>query len=141
PARLGQRGRRVRLEHHRRAPGPAALQAGRRRGADRDHPRRRLPDHPHGRRYRMKVSPAARVAAGATAVIAVLYVIGVIVLNVLFASHQTGQSDYYLGTRLATAAHDPAILSQSAATAGSSDDVDADSAPVFLWLVNAAGAV
>ncbi len=36
----------------------------------------------------MKLSPAARVAAGATAVIAVLYVIGVIVFNVLFASHQ-----------------------------------------------------
>jgi signal transduction histidine kinase len=92
----------------------------------------------------MKVSPAARVAAGATAVIAVLYVIGVIVFNVLFASHQTAQSDYYLGTRLAAAAHDPAMLSQSAATARSSlasDDVDADSAPVFLWLVNATGTV
>jgi len=92
----------------------------------------------------MKVSPAARVAAGATAVIAVLYVIGVIVFNVLFASHQTAQSDYYLGTRLAAAAHDPAVLSQGAATARSSlasDDVDADSAPVFLWLVSATGTV
>jgi signal transduction histidine kinase len=92
----------------------------------------------------MKVSPAARVAAGATAVIAVLYVIGVIVFNVLFAGHQTAQSDYYLGTRLAAAAHDPAVLSQSAATARSSlasYDVDADSAPVFLWLVNATGTV
>jgi signal transduction histidine kinase len=92
----------------------------------------------------MKVSPAAKVAAGATAVIAVLYVIGVIVFNVLFASHQTAQSDYYLGTRLAAAAHDPVILSQSAATARSSlasDDVDADSAPVFLWLVNETGTV
>jgi hypothetical protein len=51
-----------------------------------------------------KLSPAAKVAAGATAVIAVLYVIGVIVFNVLFASHQTAQSDYYLGTRLTAAA-------------------------------------
>ena len=92
----------------------------------------------------MKVSPAAKVAAGATAVIAVLYVIGVIVFNVLFASHQTAQSDYYLGTRLTAAAHDPGVLSQSVAAAGSSaatDDVDADSAPVFLWLVNATGTV
>ena len=92
----------------------------------------------------MKLSPAAKVAAGATAVIAVLYVIGVIVFNVLFASHQTAQSDYYLGTRLTAAAHDPGILSQSVAAAGSSaatDDVDADSAPVFLWLVSAAGTV
>jgi signal transduction histidine kinase len=92
----------------------------------------------------MKLSPAAKVAAGATAVIAVVYVIGVIVLNVLFASHQTAQSDYYLGTRLTAAAHDPALLSQSVAAAGSSaasDDVDADSAPVFLWLVHATGTV
>ncbi|HJY97423.1 MAG TPA: histidine kinase dimerization/phospho-acceptor domain-containing protein, partial [Streptosporangiaceae bacterium] len=92
----------------------------------------------------MKVSPAARVAAGATAVIAVLYVIGVIVFNVLFASHQTAQSDYYLGTRITAAAHDPGVLSESVAAAGSSaatDDVDADSAPVFLWLVNATGTV
>ena len=90
------------------------------------------------------LSPAAKVAAGATAVIAVLYVIGVIVFNVLFASHQTAQSDYYLGTRITAAAHDPGVLSESVAAAGSSaatDDVDADSAPVFLWLVNATGTV
>jgi len=92
----------------------------------------------------VKLNPAAKVAAGATAVIAVLYVIGVIVFNVLFASHQTAQSDYYLATRLTAAGHDPAMLSQSAVATGSSaagGDVDADSAPVFLWLVNAAGTV
>jgi signal transduction histidine kinase len=90
------------------------------------------------------LSPAARVAAAATAVIAVLYVIAVIVFNVLFAGHQTAQSDYYLGTRLTAAAGNPALLSQSPAAARSSaatDDVDADSAPVFLWLVNATGMV
>ncbi len=90
------------------------------------------------------LSPAAQVAAVATAVIAVLYIIAVIVFNVVFASHQTAQSDYYLGTRLTAAAHNPATLSQSAEAAGSSaasDDVDADSAPVFLWLVSAAGTV
>jgi signal transduction histidine kinase len=92
----------------------------------------------------MKLNPAAKVAAGATAVIAVVYVIGVIVFNVAFASHQTTQSDYYLGTRLSAAAGNPAVLSQSAVVAGSSagsDDVDADSAPVFLWLVTPAGTV
>jgi signal transduction histidine kinase len=90
------------------------------------------------------LSPAAKVAAGATAVIAVLYVIGVIVFNVLFASHQTQQSDYYLATRLTAAARDPAILGQNVAVAGSDEatyDVDADSAPVFLWLVSATGTV
>jgi len=90
------------------------------------------------------LSPAAKVAAGATAVVAVLYVIGVIVFNVLFASHQTTQSDYYLGTRLTATATNPALLTQSAAAAASgatADDVDADSAPVFLWLVTPAGTV
>ncbi len=92
----------------------------------------------------MKLNPAAKVAAGATAVIAVVYVIAMIVFNVAFASHQTTQSDYYLGTRLSAAARNPAVLSQSAVVAGSSagsDDVDADSAPVFLWLVTPAGTV
>jgi signal transduction histidine kinase len=92
----------------------------------------------------MTLNPAAKVAAGATAVIAVVYIIGVIVFNVLFARHQTAQSDYYLGTRLTAAAQNPGMLVQSAAAARSSaasDDVDADSAPVFLWLVDAAGAV
>ena len=55
----------------------------------------------------MKLNPAAKVAAGATAVIAVAYVIGVIVFNVAFASHQTTQSDDYLGTRLSAAAGNP----------------------------------
>jgi len=92
----------------------------------------------------MTFSPAARVAAAATAIVAVVYVVGVIVFNVLFASHQTDQSDYYLATRLTAAAADPAILSQSVAVAGSSEatyDVDADSAPVFLWRLSATGTV
>ncbi|HLK74367.1 MAG TPA: histidine kinase dimerization/phospho-acceptor domain-containing protein, partial [Streptosporangiaceae bacterium] len=92
----------------------------------------------------MKLNPAARVAAGATAVIAALYVIGVIVFNVVFASHQAAQSDYYLSTRLAAAAHDPGMLGESATVAGrsaASGDVDADSAPVFLWLASGTGTV
>jgi signal transduction histidine kinase len=92
----------------------------------------------------MRASPAAEVAAGATAVIAVIYIIGVIVFNLLFASHQTAQSDYYLGTRLTAAAEDPAMLSRNAAAArpsAASGDVDADAAPVFLWLLNSAGTV
>jgi signal transduction histidine kinase len=89
----------------------------------------------------MKLNPAAKVAAVASAVAAVVYVIGVIAFNVLFASHQTDQSDYYLATRLTAAVHDPALLGQSTTVAGSSasGDVDADSAPVFLWLINGAG--
>ncbi len=94
----------------------------------------------------MKVSPAARVAAGATAVIAVVYVIGVIVLNVLVSNHLTEQNDDHLASRLTAARHDPDAFDQRVVPDGSSpalddDDVDADAAPVFLWLVTTAGAV
>jgi signal transduction histidine kinase len=89
----------------------------------------------------MKLSPAARVAAGATAIAAVVYVIGVIVLNLLVSSHLTEQANDRLAGRLAVALRDPAMLSQPMARPGAPTDVDADSAPVFLWLVDAAGVV
>jgi signal transduction histidine kinase len=94
----------------------------------------------------MKLSPAARVAAGATAVIAVVYVIGVIVLNVLVSAHLTEQNDDRLAARLTAAAHDPSMLSERVAGDGTAetsddDDVDADAAPAFLWSVNSAGTV
>ena len=58
-------------------------------------------------------SPAAKVAAGATAVIAVVYVIGVIVLNLLVSSHLTGQNDSAWPTAWPLR-DDPAELSQQA---------------------------
>src|ERR1039457_3357048 len=141
PACLGQRGRRLRLEYDRRPPGPAALQARRGRGPDRDGARHRVPDHPG-----MRVSPAARVAAMATAVIAVVYIICVTVLNTVVSGHLTDQNDERLAARLAIARHDPDALGAPVARVGLSpasedDDIDGDSAPVFLWSVNASGAI
>ena len=93
----------------------------------------------------MKVSPAARAAARATAVIAVVYVLAVIVLNVVVSSHLTEQADDRLASRLTAALRDPALLSQPVGRAGpeASDatDLDADGAPVFLWSAGAAGPV
>jgi len=94
----------------------------------------------------MKLSPAARVAAVATAVIAVIYVICVIGLNLVVSGHLTEQSDDRLAARLIVARHDPALLSQRVTREGSSpavdeDDADADAAPIFLWSLNAAGSV
>jgi signal transduction histidine kinase len=89
----------------------------------------------------MRASPAAKVAAVATAVIAGVYIIGVIVLNLVVARHLTEQNDDRLAGRLTVARHDPAMLSQrvprvpSLSEAGS--DFDADGAPVFLWFANA----
>src|SRR4029077_12137105 len=83
-------------------------------------------------------SPAVRVAAVATAAIAVVYVIGAIVLNVLVARHMTQQIDEQLEDRLTTAQHHPDTLRQRVARGGaSSSDRDADGTPVFLWAVNA----
>jgi signal transduction histidine kinase len=93
-----------------------------------------------------RISPAARVAAVATAVIAVAYLGCVIVLNVVVSGHLTDQNDERLAARLTTAPHDPAAIRQPVARAGSSpgadnDDIDGDSAPVFLWSLTATGAI
>ena len=94
----------------------------------------------------MRVSSAVRVAAVATAVIAIVYIICVTVLNIVVSGHLTEQNDDRLAGHLAVARQDPAVLSQRVARSGVSagsddDDVDGDSAPVFLWAVNASGAV
>jgi Histidine kinase-, DNA gyrase B-, and HSP90-like ATPase len=93
----------------------------------------------------MRVSPAARAAARATAVIAVVYVLAVIVLNVVASSELTEQADDRLSSRLTAVRHDPALLSQPVARSGpeTSEDagLDADGVPVFLWSAGAAGSV
>jgi signal transduction histidine kinase len=82
-------------------------------------------------------SPAVRVAAVATAAIAVVYVIGAIVLNVLFARHMTQQVDDQLEDRLAVTQHHSDTVRQRVTGSGAgSTDLDADGAPVFLWAVN-----
>jgi len=83
-------------------------------------------------------SPAVRVAAVATAGIAVVYVIGAIVLNLAVARHMTQQDDDQLGDRLTTARHHPDTLRQRAALGDTGNsDLDADGTPVFLWAVDA----
>jgi signal transduction histidine kinase len=93
----------------------------------------------------MRVSPAARAAARATAVIAVVYVIAVIVLNAVVSSHLTEQTNDRLAGRLSVATQNPALLNQPVRSGPTrvSDgiDVDADGVPVFLWSVGAAGSV
>ncbi|HEX5290147.1 MAG TPA: hypothetical protein VFX25_14885, partial [Streptosporangiaceae bacterium] len=86
-------------------------------------------------------SPAVRVAAVATAAIAVVYVIGAIVLNLVVARHMTQQVDDQLDDRVTIARHDPDTLRQRVAQGNARRDLDADSAPVFLWAVNTRGMV
>ena len=93
----------------------------------------------------MKLSSAAKVAAAATALITVVYVIAVIVLNVLVSAHLIDQNDYRLTAQLTAAARDPSLLGQQVAPLGPglpmALDLDADTAPIFLWAVTAAGTV
>ena len=94
----------------------------------------------------MRASPAAKVAAVATVAIAAAYVIGVIVLNLVVARHMTDQSDGRLAGRLTAAQQDPAALRQRVVRHGSAPgldigDIDAASAPVFLWSADAQGRV
>ena len=82
-------------------------------------------------------SPAVRVAAVATAGIAVVYVIGAIVLNLVVSQHMTQQDDDQLSDRLTVARHHPDTIRQRVSRGDAGSDLDADSAPVFLWAVNA----
>jgi len=89
-------------------------------------------------------SPAVKVAAVATAALAVVYVAAVIAVNLLVGAHLTGQSDTRLADRLAAARRDPSQLTRPASGPGAvrePDDLDGDSAPVYLWAANVGGTV
>jgi signal transduction histidine kinase len=92
-------------------------------------------------RARMRPSPAVKVAAVATAVLAVAYVAAVIVLNLLVAAHLTGQTEARLADRLTDVQRDPSQLTQPPSDPGARSDPDDDSAPVYLWAANASGTV
>ena len=94
------------------------------------------------RRRVMRFGPAARVAATATGIIVVVYVLGVVVLNLVVSARLAQQNDNRLADRLAVASHDPNVFSQRAPrTFRGAGDGDADSVPVFFWLLDARQAV
>jgi signal transduction histidine kinase len=90
----------------------------------------------------VKLNPAVRVAAVATAATAVIYVIGAVVLSVVVSGHLAGQANDRLTGRLALALHDRERVAQSGgAPPADRTDIDADGTPVFLWEVSARGSV
>ena len=90
----------------------------------------------------MRLGPATRVAAAATGIIAVVYVLGVIVLNLVVSARLAQQNDNRLADRLAAASHDQDVFSQRPPrTFRGAGEGDADSAPVFFWLLDARHAV
>jgi signal transduction histidine kinase len=95
-------------------------------------------------RPRLRPGPAVKVATVATAVLAVVYVAAVIVLNLLMGAHLTGQGEARLTDRLSDARRDPSQVTRPASGPGAArqpDDLDADTAPVYLWAANAAGTI
>jgi signal transduction histidine kinase len=86
----------------------------------------------------MRLGPAARVAAAATGIAVVVYILGVIVLNLVVNGRLAQQDDNRLAGRLAAASHDRDVFGQRAPhTFRGAGEGDADSAPVFFWLLNA----
>jgi len=97
----------------------------------------------HGKRA-LRFSPAAKVAAVAAGLLAVFYVIAVIVLNLLISAHLSEKSEARLTSQLAAVRSDPSLITRPASGPGAAreaDDLDADSAPVYLWEANADGTV
>ena len=96
----------------------------------------------------MRLSPAAKVAAGATAVIAVIYILGVIVLNA-GGIHPPDRAERRPPDRVASPRprSNPAVLSQPVthsdepASGGADLDNDDDGTPAFLWALTAGGSV
>jgi signal transduction histidine kinase len=79
---------------------------------------------------------AARVAAVATLVIAVVYMGCVTALDLMVTSRLTGQTDVRLDDRLTEASRNVVLTREHR---DNDDDDDIDAAPVFLWLVDANG--
>jgi two-component system sensor histidine kinase CiaH len=99
---------------------------------------------PWPRRRAWRAGPAVQVAVAATAVVAVIYVMAVIILNLVVDAHLTAKSQGRLHDRVAAALHDPSDISQPASGPGADrggEDLDGDAAPLYLWAVSAGGTV
>jgi signal transduction histidine kinase len=83
---------------------------------------------------------AARVAAIATIVVMVGYIVAVVVLNVFVVHRLTAQADLRLTERLTDARKDVAHASTSG-TPIVHRDRDVDDAPAFVWLVSPSGTI
>ncbi|HEX7162019.1 MAG TPA: HAMP domain-containing sensor histidine kinase [Trebonia sp.] len=80
----------------------------------------------------------------AAGLLAIVYVIAVIVLNLLVSAHLSDKSEARLTSQLAAVLSDPSLITQPASGPGAAreaDDLDSDSAPVYLWVANADGTV
>lgn len=78
---------------------------------------------------------AARVAAVATGVVMVVYLVSVFAVTVLVSHRLTEEMDARLATQLALAERPTFVVPRT----GAANDRDNDNAPMFVWNVSAAG--
>jgi signal transduction histidine kinase len=83
---------------------------------------------------------AARVAAIATVIVMVGYIVAVVVLNVFVVHRLTSQADLRLTERLTDAQRD-IVAASTSGTPTVHRDHDVDDAPAFVWLVSPTGTV
>ena len=81
---------------------------------------------------------AVRVAAIATLIVMVGYVLAAVVLNLVVTNHLVGTTDSRLSDRLEDAGHQEISLSQGDS---GGQPTDVDDAPLFLWSISPAGVV
>ncbi len=79
---------------------------------------------------------AVRVAAVATLIVMVFYVIAAIVMNLIVSNHLISTTDNRLSDRLEDARRQTLALPRSSAP---DEDTDVDDAPVFLWSIAPSG--
>ena len=92
-------------------------------------------------RARGRPGPAVRVAAVATGLLAVVYLIAVIVFNLFVGAHLSAQTSAVLADHLSDGGRDPAQIAKLGDSDDGPDGPDSEAAPVYLWAVNAAGTV
>ena len=85
---------------------------------------------------RPQLAHAARVAAGATLLIAVLYVVLTVTFDLVDSSRLVAHVDAHLSERLTDATHHGDLLARPG---GIDDDSDLDAAPVLVWRVSSSG--
>jgi signal transduction histidine kinase len=95
---------------------------------------------------RTNVAHSLRVAATATAIVALLYLMAVVAFDVIVAHRLISQVDGRLSDRLADTVRNPGTLHSGQVAAKSEPDAsgastDLDDAPVFVWKVSNTGRV
>ncbi len=135
---LGRRSRWRRVQHDRRSRRPRARQAGAQPSAHRDGTGHGISDSRGVKTNRAHRRNAVRVAAVATLIVILGYVLAAVVLNLIVNNHLVNTADSRLSERLKDVHNQTLNLPGPSAHA---EHPDVDDAPLFLWSIAPSGAV